>query len=215
MATEKKTVVKTPMPVNSSTKYSSSLSSEHFMFPEMRITASLMADGLSDSEIIEKIVSENLYQLPTEKILVKRARTCLKRLKLLNSDELINAIAHKSINIGKQICLYAMMRWDRIVWEFMITAIGEKIKIRDYSYSKSCINVFLLNLQAQSDVVAKWSPKTVHRISEVLGRILIENGYIENTKSNKMTPPILEPSLARIMKLNGDTIAMSAFENLC
>ena len=211
---EKKSVIKTLVPVNSSSKYTSNITSNHFMFNEMRVTASLMVNYSNEADIINMIVKDNLYQLPSEKKLRSRAIVCLKRLKLLNSSELIEAIANKSISIAKQICLYAMMRSDRIVWEFMVLTIGSKVKIRDYSFSKSCINAFLFNLQSQNEVVAKWSPKTIHRIGEVLGRILIENGYIENSMSDKLTPPIVDPLLAKVIKLNGDNLALSIFENL-
>ena len=51
--------------------YNAVLTREQFLFYEMRTTARLIAEGLEDSEIIERVVQENLFQYPTEKM-VKR-----------------------------------------------------------------------------------------------------------------------------------------------
>ena len=48
-------------------KYSGGLTREQFMFNEMRITARLMTEGLSDQEILERVYNGNLFQYPTEK----------------------------------------------------------------------------------------------------------------------------------------------------
>ena len=44
--------------------YKASITREQFLFYEMRITARLIADGLSDAEVIDAIVNENLLQFP-------------------------------------------------------------------------------------------------------------------------------------------------------
>ena len=44
-----------------------SLTREQFLFFEMRTTAKLMTEGLSDEEIHQRIYEDNLFQFPTEK----------------------------------------------------------------------------------------------------------------------------------------------------
>jgi hypothetical protein len=58
--------------------------------------------------------------------------------------------------VAKQICLYAMMRYNRLVWEFMITVIGSKYSAGDRNFSKMDLSVFFMQLQEQNDVVATW-----------------------------------------------------------
>lgn len=46
-----------------------SLTREQFLFHESKVVAKLIADeGLTDEEIINKVVEENLFQFPTERI---------------------------------------------------------------------------------------------------------------------------------------------------
>ena len=58
---------------NSPYAHSGSLTREQFLFFEMRTTAKLMIEGLTDEEIYERIYSENLFQFPTEKSIIGKA----------------------------------------------------------------------------------------------------------------------------------------------
>lgn len=84
----------------------------------------MISDGLSDHEVIEKIVADNLFQFPTEKSIRNLAGVCLNRLHAMNDDSLITAMATQPSDVSKQICLYAMMKQNRLVWDFMITVIS-------------------------------------------------------------------------------------------
>ena len=106
--------------------YSAVLTREQFLFYETRTTAKLMCDGLGDKAVVNKIVSENLFQYPTEKSVRKMAQTCINRLRAMNDTTLVAALAGQPSDVAKQICLYAMMKQYRLVWDFMITVIGEK-----------------------------------------------------------------------------------------
>lgn len=88
--------------------------------------------------------------------------------------DLICAVAVQSADVAKQICLYAMMKQYRIVWDFMITVIGEKYRQQDFSFSQMDIGVFLMRLQEQDDCVASWSDSTVKKIRQVMMRMLVE-----------------------------------------
>ena len=61
------------------------------------------------------------------------AKACIKRLHALEDDSLVSAIASQPTDVAKQICLYALMKQSRLVWEFMLTVIGEKDRLRDMS----------------------------------------------------------------------------------
>lgn len=57
--------------LNSPYKGSASLTREQFLFYEMRTTAKLIEEGLNDTEIMERVFNENLFQYPTEKTIKK------------------------------------------------------------------------------------------------------------------------------------------------
>lgn len=198
--------------INSSPyKGSAQITREQFLFYEMRTTAKLMCEGLGDEEIINRIVEENLFQYPTEKSIRKMAKTCIARLKSMGDEDLIKAVASQSSETAKQICMYAMMKQYRLVWDFMITVIGEKYRMQNFSFSQIDMNVFFMQLQEQDDYVAGWSETTVKKIRQILIRVLAENEYLDNIKADHINPVWLNPILENAIRSNNDDRVLTAF----
>ena len=191
--------------------YNGGLTREQFLFFETRITAKLMKEGLSDEEIVKKIFDENLFQFPTEKMVTNIARGVLRRLHALDDMTLVAQVANAPSEDAKQICLYAMMKYNRLVWDFMITVIGDKYRQQDLHFSKSDVNVFFMRLQEQDDDVATWTEGTINKIRQVLIKVLVENGYLENTKSEELSPVLICSTLENAIRNNGDEIVLPAF----
>ena len=196
---------------NSPYKGSGQLTREQFLFYEMRTTARLLQEGLDEKEVINRIVEDNLFQYPTEKSIRQMAKTCLARLKTLNDESLVAAIASKSSDEAKQICMYAMMKQYRLMWDFMLTVIGEKYRMQDFSFGKKDVNVFFMQLQEQDDYVAGWSESTVAKIRQVIIKILVENEYLDNIKADHINPVWLNPVLENAIRNNNDERALTAF----
>ena len=49
--------------MNAFSPYSASLTSDQFLFHEMRITARLLSEGAADEEVISAIVRDNLFSI--------------------------------------------------------------------------------------------------------------------------------------------------------
>ena len=197
--------------IDSPYKGSGGITREQFLFHEMRTTARLMTEGLDDKDIIDRIIAENLFQNPTERMLKNLANVCLKRLHGLNSDVLVEAVAKQPMDIAKQVCLYAMMRQYRLVWDFMITVIGEKYRVQDLAFSKMDINIFFMQLREQDDYVAGWSEGTINKIRQVLVKVLVETEYLDNIKAERINPVLLCSLLENKIIANNDIRALTAF----
>ncbi len=195
-------------------KGSGNLTREQFYFYEMRTTARLMISGLTDEEIEKSVVSENLFQYPTERTIKRAVSVCLSRLHALDDAELIRAIAALDSNTAKQICLYAMMRQYRLVWDFMITVIGAKYRSFDTSFGKVDLNAFFMRLQEQDDVVASWSDATVAKLRQVLRQVLIENEYLDDARADHLNPVLISPLLENAIRASGQELALPAFNCL-
>lgn len=197
--------------MDSTYPYIASLTREPFLFYEMRTTAKLMVEGIADHEIVQKIFSENLFQYPTEKSVKKMAAACVKRLHGMDDISLVSAIATQPTDVAKQICLYALMRQSRLVWEFMLTVIGEKYRLQDSSFGKIDLNTYFIRLQEQDDVVAGWSDSTITKLKQILARVLVENEYLDNIKADHLNPVLLHPILENVIRSNGDAAMLPAF----
>ena len=194
--------------------YSAAITREQFLFYEVRTTAKLVCEGLSNDEIVDRIVTENLFQYPTEKSVKKMALACLRRLAALEDSVLVEAIATQPSDVSKQICLYAMMRQYRLVWEFMLTVIGNKYRLLDTSFGKIDLNSFFIRLQEQDNWVATWSGSTITKLKQVLQKLLVENEYLDNIDSDHINPVLISPLLENAIREAGQEIALPAFNCL-
>ena len=196
--------------------YIASLTREPFLFYEMRSTAKLMAEGNSNDTIVKQIVEKNLFQYPTEKSITRMAKACIKRLRALEDDTLVLAIASQPTDVAKQICLYALMKQSRLVWEFMLTVIGEKYRLRDMSFGKIDLNTFFMRLQEQNDAVASWSDTTITKLKQIIARVLVETEYLDNLKADHLNPvwllvPLEKLFISGVMKKRDDIREMLSY----
>ena len=197
--------------MNSTYPYIASLTREPFLFYEMRTTAKLLTSGLSAEDAVAQITVENLFQYPTEKSITRIAKACIKRLHALEDASLVSAIASQPTDVAKQVCLYALMKQSRLVWEFMLTVIGEKYRLRDMSFGKIDLNTFFMRLQEQNDTVASWSDSTITKLKQIIARVLVETEYLDNIKADHLNPVWLHPVLEYAIRSNGDVAVLPAF----
>ena len=191
--------------------YNGTLTAEQFLFYEMKIVATQYLEGRTIEAIIENIKRDNLFQFPTERMIIRIARACYKRLIALGNEKLVHEVVDAPAEVAKQINLYAMMRYNRLVREFMEGLIGEKYRQQDFSYTKKDINVFFSRLQGQNDDVASWTEQTITKLKRVLTRCLIETEMLDSPKDTTLNPILISAELESGIRENKDLSALSAF----
>lgn len=192
---------------------SGALTREQYLFNETRVVGELYLQGMSDEEIIKKVYNENLFRYPTEKMLRNIARVCLKRINALEDERLIKALVEMPGSIAKQVCLYAMMKQNRLVNDFMLKVIGHKFIERDYGFSKLVVSSFLIDLQEQDPWVASWSPSTINKIRQVIVKTLVDNEYLDDSKSRQINTITINSVLEEVLR-EKDKAALAAFNCL-
>ena len=191
--------------------YNGALTAEQFLFYEIRIVAKQYLEEKSIDEIIEYIQRDNLFQYPTEREVSRLTRACHKRLVALDNDKLVFELANAPAEVAKQINLYAMMRYNRLVREFMEGLIGEKYRQHDFSFTKKDINVFFSRLREQNDDIAAWSDQTIAKLKQVLTKCLIETEMLDSFRDHNLNPIFISAELESGIRENNDLTALSAF----
>ena len=152
-----------------------------------------------------------MFQYPTERHVSRMTKACYKRLDALNNEQLVHELAFAPNEIAKQINLYAIMKYNRLVWEFMIQVIGEKYSNQDFGFSRKDMNVFFTRLQTQNDLVAAWVKTQSKKIKSVLVRMLVETEYLDGIRSTTLNPVMLCEELEEGIRANNDYEALPAF----
>jgi Txe/YoeB family toxin of Txe-Axe toxin-antitoxin module len=191
--------------------YNGCLTAEQFLFYEMRIVSKQYLENKSVENIIEYIKRDNLFQYPTERMINRLTRACYKRLAALGNNKLVYEVANAPVEVAKQINLYAMMRYNRLIREFMEGIVGEKYRQQDFSYTKKDINMFFSRLQEQNDDVAAWSDQTIMKLKQVLTKCLIETEMLDSVKDTTLNPIFISAELETGIRENNDLTALAAF----
>lgn len=191
--------------------YRGTITAEQFLFYEIRIALKYYLDGVPVETATEEIKANNLFQYPTERLVSRMVRSCYKRLDALDSDMLRQELSTAPVEIAKQINLYAIMRYNRLVWDFMVGVVGEKYRSQDFSFTRKDLNAFFSRLQEQNDDVAGWSELTIGKIKQVLTKILVEVQILDTFKSVRLNPIFLCEELENGIRSNRDIEALAAF----
>lgn len=191
--------------------YNGGLTAEQFLFYEMRIVSKYYLEGKSVEDIIEYVKRDNLFQYPTERKISKFVRVCHRRIVALGNEKLVYEVANAPVEVAKQINLYSIMRYNRLVREFMEGLVGEKYRQQDYSYTKKDINIFFSRLQEQNDDVAAWSEQTIMKLKQVLTKCLIETGMLDSVRDTTLNPILISEELETGIRENNDLTALAAF----
>lgn len=191
--------------------YNGCLTAEQFLFFEMRIVSKQYLEGKPVEDIIEYVKRDNLFQYPTERKISKFVRACHRRIVALGNEKLVYEVANAPLEVAKQINLYAMMRYNRLIREFMEGVVGEKYRQRDLSYTKKDINVFFSRLREQNDDVAAWSEKTIIKLKQVLTRCLIETEMLDSLRDTTLNLIFISAELETGIRENNDLTALAAF----
>ena len=68
-----------------------------------------------------------------------------------------------------------------------------------------------LPVQEQNDVVASWSDATIGKCKQVLKKTLVENGYLDNSRSEVLNPVLLDFRVKEAIEDSNNKEALIAF----
>ncbi|MEI0738845.1 BrxA family protein [Paenibacillus sp. JTLBN-2024] len=93
--------------------YSATLTGASFLFYEFKQVVSLKEQGIDETEIKNRVLGENLFQYQVKSSLKRSLPSVLRRVNVLD-DTLRKMVLEESLDTGKIINLYAIMKTDRL-----------------------------------------------------------------------------------------------------
>lgn len=184
-------------------EYSATLTGASFLFYEFKQVVSLKLQGLEDSEIREKVLEDNLFQYQLKSSLKRSLPSVLRRVSKLDNT-LRKMVLEQSLESGKIINLYAIMKTDRLFFEFMNEVIREKLESNNYLLEKKDINLYFASKAEQDLGVAGWTEQTVTKLKNVIQRILLESGILKNKKTGELSRLLMDEVLKGYLIQIGD-----------
>lgn len=191
-------------------EYKSTIKSRPYLYKETKKASSLINRGLSVEEIKEKSLEDNIFQLESEARKKEVASIITARLKNLD-EHIIYSIENSNVETSKILVLYAILKTDRLFYEFINEVYKEKILLKDLFIRDKDFGMFFQNKREQSEKVASWSEYTFKKLKQVYIRILFESGLIANQKGDReIRVPIIENEIKEYLYSIGDKVYINA-----
>ncbi|MEC1748068.1 DUF1819 family protein [Schinkia azotoformans] len=184
-------------------EYSSSLNGASYLLFELKQVVKLKQVGLTLPEIRKKVVEENLFQFENKGRMNRTLPSVIRRAEALDSV-LTNLMSEGSIEMGKVINLYAIMKTDLLFFEFMNEVISEKFRHNDYLIEKKDMNVFFTAKAEQSEKVASWSAINTEKLKRAFMQVLYESGILKQRRGNELNRLIIDQQIKEHLFRIGD-----------
>ena len=111
----------------------------------------------------------------------------------------------------KLINLIAVLRGDRLFFEFLYEVYRDKIILGEKTLELSDGKIFFNHKETQDDNVLAWKDQTKKRVQSAYYNFMIEANLLEIVEKKKLiTPPLLDIALENYLRSNGETAIIKA-----
>ncbi len=191
-------------------KYSAGLISQSFWFIEIKKILKLIREGKREDEIKKLCIEENLFGTTNEYRAKRIYGYIWNRVKHLDG-KIIELFNESDLSTQKIINLIAIMRCDRLFFEFIYEVYREKNILGTLTIEDRDANIFFRNKEVQNENIAKWTDRTKKRLKSCYFNYLIDANLITiKDKKKYITPPIFDIAVERYLELVGDFAIVKA-----
>ncbi len=191
-------------------EYKSTIKSRPYLYKETKKAAILINKGLVVENIKNESLENNIFQLESEARKREVASIIVARLKAVDKF-VIDKIENSNIETSKILVLYAIIKTDRLFFEFINEVYKEKVLLKDLFIRDKDFNIFFQNKMEQSEKVASWTEYTFKKLKQVYIRILFESGLILNQKGDReIKVPIIDSEVKEYLYSIGDKVYLNA-----
>ncbi len=193
--------------------YSAQLSAGSLLIPESRTLAILLLRDTRDEAWVAAVKEDNVLQKSSPATALRMARLIRQRLDCLDETGL-QMVAQDSLEVCAQMLLLAAIRHSRLLGDFLLDVYRGHLRRLETHLKPSDWEVFLHECEQRDSSVQAWTPNTRAKLLQVILRILAEASYLENTRSLRLTPPLLHPRVRAYLVNSKDYYAREAMEFL-
>ncbi len=190
--------------------YSAGLVSQSFWFIEFKKVLPLVVEEKSQEEIKQYCVDENLFGAVNAYRSKRVTGYITNRVMTLDKTE-IQLFQTSDLSTQKLINLIAILRTDRLFFEFIYEVYRERKLLGFNEITNSDVNQFFRSKGAQEPLIEGWIDSTKTRLRGIYYTFTTDAGLLttENRK-HMITPPLLDIALERYLEAKGETAVIKA-----
>lgn len=198
------------MPNITDLEYGAGLVSQSFWFQEMRTMIKFIYAGNPDKEIRRLCLEENPFGMPNERRILEVYRRMKARASRLDAP-MMQLFLDSDLSTQKLINLVAILRGDRLFFEFIYEVYREKAILGQMEMTDMDVNAFFTRKGAESEFVENLSDATKKRLRSSYMNYLTDAGLLTSEGKKRMiTVPIMDIVLERKLIADGEESLVKA-----
>ncbi|MDD2524605.1 MAG: DUF1819 family protein [Endomicrobiaceae bacterium] len=184
--------------------YSAKLTAEPFLYNETKIIATYLLNGEDEELLKKKNVEENLIKYKSLKSVTRVNSPIFRRINIMDR-EMLEDFIYSDIENSKFILLYAIMKTDKLVRDFVLEIYKDKLLMRKEYIEKFDIDNWYEEKCILSNTLKERTESTANKLKQVIMKILLDSGLVEKDKKRfKIIKPLLKEKYIRMLDKNGD-----------
>ena len=184
-------------------KYSAKLTGAAFLYNETKIMAKYVLDGEPIKELRKRNVEENLIHYKSKSAISRVNSPIFERISVFNNDMLYEFV-NADVSISKMLLVYAIMKTDNLVIDFMSQLYLEKILMMKDYIEQFEVNNWFEKLYIESNLESV-SETTKYKLKQVMMKIMIDSGLvIKEDERYRIIIPILNDKFKKLLSDVGD-----------
>lgn len=184
--------------------YSAKLTAEPFLYNETKIIATYLLNGEDEELLKKKNVEENLIKYKSLKSVTRVNSPIFRRINIMDR-EMLKDFVYSDIENSKYILLYAIMKTDKLVRDFVLEIYKDKLLMRKEYIEKFDIDNWYEEKCILSNTLKERTESTSNKLKQVIMKILLDSGLVEKDKRRfRIIKPLLKEKYIRLLDKNGD-----------
>ncbi len=188
-----------------STKYSTALTGEPFLFNETRTISRYLVQGEDIKALQKRNLAENLIMHKKSGSL-KRASTPIFRRLSTMTPSARQLLTEGDLDTAKILLLISVSKTDRLIRDFLFQVYADKLAIKSEKLLKSDVERFFESVYVVEPNLRDRSEQTKAKLKQQMMKIVAEAGLVQRQGVNfLMTRPNLSNKLMNQLVADGDT----------
>ena len=190
--------------------YSAGIMSESPWFLEFKKLVQLYYSGLTESEVRQHCIEENVFGMQTERRVITTFQYLNRRFQSMD-QMLVELFCNSDLATQKHINLIAVVSGDRLFFEFLNEVYREKSILGFDVLEVADANTFFRDKAVESEELAAWKDTTVQKVRASFFNFMLDANLVQKDKKRfLLTPPILDIALERYLEFNGKESLLKA-----
>lgn len=185
--------------------YSAKTTGENFLYNETKTLASYILDGENVEVLKRRNITDNLIMYKKEKAIARVNAPIFRRLAFLIEKDILKDFFYEDISTSKYILLYAVMKTDNLVKDFVFEVYKKKV-LEDLKYiEKKDIDDWYQEKIMMSETLKRVTISTENKLKQVIMKILQDANLVTKEKNMfKIIKPSLKATFIDLLDNKGD-----------